>query len=76
MKTFERYLQDIHAQDYHGTDDDMPDDFERWLTELQVDDLIEYAEQVIKKQSDTIEKLLKLTDEAIAEIKKIREIIN
>lgn len=44
MKTFEDYLKDIHAQDYHGTDDDMPDDFDNWLTDLQVDELIDYAE--------------------------------
>jgi len=43
MKTFEEYLQEIHAQDYHGTDDDMPDSFDEWLTDLQVDDVIAYA---------------------------------
>lgn len=42
--TFEDYLQDIHAQDYHGMDDDMPDAFDGWLVDLQVDDVIQYAE--------------------------------
>lgn len=44
MKTFNDYLQEIHSKDYHGTDDAMPDAFEAWLIEQQVDDLIEYAE--------------------------------
>lgn len=44
-QTFEDYLKDIHAEDYHGTDDDMPDDFERWLENLDNNDLMEYAEK-------------------------------
>lgn len=42
--TFEEYLKDIHGDDYCGTDDDMPDRFESWLVDLQIDDVIEYAE--------------------------------
>ena len=45
--TFESFLQDIHAKDYHGTDDDMPDAFDNWITELQVDDLMRYADLAI-----------------------------
>lgn len=41
---FEEYLQDIHGEDYHGTGDDMPEGFESWLVDLQVDDIIAYAE--------------------------------
>lgn len=44
-QTFENYLKEIHAEDYHGTDDDMTDAFESWLVELQVDDLIQYAQK-------------------------------
>ena len=44
---FEDYLKDIHAKNYIGTDDDMPDAFNTWLTELQVDDIIKYANQVL-----------------------------
>lgn len=44
MKTFEDYLQNTHAQDYHGTKDDMPDAYERWLCDLDVAEVVEYAE--------------------------------
>lgn len=44
MKTFEEYLQEVHAADYHGTDDDMPGAFDYWLSELQIDEIIQYAE--------------------------------
>ena len=43
--TFEEYLQDKHAEQYQGLDDEMPDDFTNWLCEeLDVDTLIGYAE--------------------------------
>lgn len=41
---FENYLRDIHAEDYTGTDDDMPDAFDNWLTEIQIDDVIKHAD--------------------------------
>ena len=41
---FEKYLQYIHAKQYQGLDDDMPDDFDNWLSELGTDKLIEYAD--------------------------------
>ncbi len=28
----EEKIKEAHAQDYHGTDDDMPDAYESWLT--------------------------------------------
>ncbi len=30
---FQEFLQGKHAEQYSGTDDDMPDDFERWFEE-------------------------------------------
>ena len=45
MKTFIEFLADKHADGYMGTDDNMPADFDRWQTELQVDELIEYADE-------------------------------
>ena len=44
FKTFEDYLTSKHSEFYVGCDDDMPDDFEKWLTEIQVDDFIAYAD--------------------------------
>lgn len=34
MKTFEDYLRDIHAENYMGTDDDMPEAFDDWVDTL------------------------------------------
>lgn len=39
---FEDYLQEIHAEDYHGLDDDMPDDFERFIGELEPEEISNY----------------------------------
>ena len=36
----EDILQEEHANNYDGTDDDMPDDYENWLMELDYDDLV------------------------------------
>ncbi len=33
----EEKLKNVHAEDYHGTDDDMPDDYENWLMDLDLD---------------------------------------
>ncbi len=49
MKTLEKYLMEVHANQYHGTDDDMIDDYERWLGELDVAEVMDYAEQIIYK---------------------------
>jgi len=46
---FEDFLKDKHSEDYMGTDDDMPDSFEHWLSNLQVDELIEFADEAIVK---------------------------
>lgn len=35
----EKKLKETHAEDYHGTDDDMPDAFENWLENLSVEEL-------------------------------------
>ncbi len=51
MKTFENYLQDLHAKDYHGTDDDMPDDFERWLEQFDVADILDMVARYEKNKS-------------------------
>lgn len=35
---------EVHAEQYHGTDDDMPDDYERWLEDLDKQMLITEAQ--------------------------------
>lgn len=42
---FELFLQYKHAEDYLGTDDDMPDDFERFLQDLDVNDWLELGDE-------------------------------
>lgn len=44
MITFEEFLSDIFARNYTGTDDDMPDRFEHWIENLDVDELIKLAD--------------------------------
>ena len=41
---FEDYLKDEHMEAYHGTDDDAPDAYEAWLSEMDMDILIKYAD--------------------------------
>lgn len=42
---FERYLQDIHAKEYTGTDDDMFDAFNEWLEEISTDEICKWANE-------------------------------
>jgi len=42
---FEEYLQDRHAAQYQGLDDEMPDNFNEWMEDLSMDEWIEYAEK-------------------------------
>jgi len=45
-KDFEDFLQEKHAEQYAGLDDEMPDDFNRWLCEeISPDEWIEYGNQ-------------------------------
>ena len=39
-QTFETFLQDKHAEQYRGLDDEMPDDFNEWLQDLDPDEWI------------------------------------
>lgn len=54
IKTFIDYLQEQHASFYTGTDDDMPDDFERWLEAQDKEDMMGWANYYGKElQEDT-----------------------
>jgi hypothetical protein len=44
MKDFEDYLQTKHAEQYHGLDDDMPDDYNEWIENLDTDTWIKYGD--------------------------------
>lgn len=45
--TFDEFLREKHAENYHGFDDDMPDAFDAWVGELEVEDVIDYAEEMV-----------------------------
>lgn len=48
-KDFEDFLQEKHAEQYVGTDDNMPDDFNRWLCEeISPDEWIAFGNQYAK----------------------------
>ena len=32
-------LKELHAKEYHGTDDDMPDAFDNWVVDVSLEDL-------------------------------------
>lgn len=49
---FEDFLQDKHAEDYHGTDDNMPEDFEDWLMNLDIQELVDYGNELAKQLSN------------------------
>ena len=46
---FEEYLKEVHAKQYMGTDDDMSDDFERWLGDMDHEEIISYADKFKNK---------------------------
>ena len=71
--TFEEYLQDKHAAQYQGLDDEMPDNFNEWLEDMGPDEMIEYADKWAGKKiiiADLNIKYIKLKKES-KEAKKI-----
>ncbi len=62
MKTFEEYLREQHAFGYTGLDDEMSDDLDCWISDLDVQDVIDYAEgwgriQVLEAQIQTLKEI-------------------
>lgn len=47
--TFEEFLKEEHAKHYYGTDDNMPDAFDHWLSCLDSNDVMELAEEALRK---------------------------
>lgn len=44
MESFEDFLKEVHAEEYLGTDDNMPDAFDNWLGELDGEDYIKWGD--------------------------------
>ena len=51
---FEDYLQEVHAAQYVGADDYMSDDYVDWISCLDVQEVIDYAERCLTKQEETL----------------------
>lgn len=69
-KTFTDFLNEWHARDYHGTDDDMPDAFDGWLENLQIDTLISMAD--IFARENYLRGFKVATDVALEAIKEVK----
>jgi hypothetical protein len=41
--TFEDFLMEKHSEQYVGLGDDMPDDFSDWLSNLDIDEFLDYG---------------------------------
>lgn len=48
--TFEDYLQDRHADQYTGLDDEMGEDFDDWLADLDTELILKYADIYAEKR--------------------------
>ncbi len=67
-QTFENYLKETHAEQAEGVlDDEMPDDYEKWVSELDCNDIIEYAEKAIERfiLSDEQKKALRVISDFV-----------
>lgn len=74
IKRFEEFLQERHGSEYIGTKDGMVDDFEDWLTRLDIDQWINYGEwfgNLVEKK--LIEKQIKDKYEKMSMGNTIRE---
>lgn len=49
INLFEEYLKDVHGAQYVGTDDYMSDDFDKWLCEMDMDELLILGGKAIEK---------------------------
>jgi hypothetical protein len=49
MKTFEDYLKEEFGKNYRGLDDDMPDAYDAWVSELDITTVMQLADMVIER---------------------------
>jgi len=47
-KDFEDFIEEKHAEQYIGLDDDMPDDCNEWIANLDADEWLEYGQAYAK----------------------------
>ncbi len=68
---FEEYLKEIHAKNYMGTDDDMPDEFDNWLGSLDGEDYMRYADDMLTQFTTRMDESIALQERAIDALKAI-----
>jgi len=56
MKSFKDYLRQIHAEQYEGLDDEMPDDFDNWFSNLDAQEMFDYANAWVVELLEEIKK--------------------
>lgn len=72
-RIFNSYLSYIHAQDYTGLDDDMPDRFDEWLSELSDEEMTRYLGDFLIQIDRRIPKCINWWSEWQTFIPKIKE---
>ena len=55
-KSFEDFLEEKHAEQYQGLDDDMLDAYNDWLENIDIQEVIEFTDDYIKTQEEQIRK--------------------
>ncbi len=58
LEGFEDFLREEHSKEYAGTDDEMQDDYEAWLTNLDNEELIDYGNKAIQEQEQKIKQFM------------------
>lgn len=67
-KSFEEILKEFHAKQYIGTDDEMPDAFDSWLENLDMDTLFKIADiAIIEGEQRGIQEARKIINQSINE---------
>lgn len=62
MKTFKEYLDEVFAEQYHGTDDEMPEYQEKWFELLTGEEMYGYAEEFVGKLNKKIDSICNSAD--------------
>jgi len=61
--TFEEYLQEQHANQYQGLDDEMCDDYNEWFETMDIDDMAghcdKYCNDLVNNHKKVMAKLVK-----------------
>ena len=68
---FETFLMEQHAKQYMGTDDNMPDDFNKWLCNLEVDEWLAYGDKFNLAVAEALPKIVEVLKKAQCYIARI-----